>query len=131
MTIDKIIHLISAFFSFQPYKLYHTDRQLFAYTKLPVRHSPQAPLLGRVAKIASLNLSPSKSLYGGYVSLIFCTNWVTWSSATRDTVHPPHPAPTAIRPLVIVHWLSLFWGGGPRTHQLIDYHTPRLLYTTL
>lgn len=93
-----------------------------------IRHSPQAPLLGFVAKITSLNLSPSKSLYGGYVSLIFCTNWVTWSSATRDTVHPPHPAPTGNS--TISHCsLVIPLGDGLQTHRLIGYHMLRLLYT--
>ena len=55
--------------------------------------SPQAPALGFVAKITSPNFSLSRSLYGGYVSLIFWMKLSTWSSATRETVQPPQPAP--------------------------------------
>lgn len=54
---------------------------------------PQAPELGFVANIASLSLSSLSSRYGGYACRILSMKDDTASSATSDTVHPPHPAP--------------------------------------
>ena len=62
------------------------------------QNSPNAPTPGLVAKITSLNSSPFNSLNFSYRPATLAMNSSTLLSGTKDTVHPPHPAPVNLDP---------------------------------
>ena len=65
--------------------------------KIGFDHIPQAPLLGLVANTTAARASSFNVVYGPYDLRSFSINAVTLSSATRETVKPPQPAPIATR----------------------------------